>query len=213
MTLTLAIVAVSSGLLCALLTTQSELWSRIFKIVASTAMVGIVVAGGPEWSAYAVAITIALVTSWVGDLALSFSGQRSFLIGLISFALAHAFYTIGFFTRSSMDLLSIALAGVAMAVTAGAIMRWLAPHTPPELATPVTFYVGIISVMVVTAFGTSGTFADPRIPTAAVLFAISDVLVARQQFVTPAISNRVVGLPIYYAAQVLFAVTVVVPWS
>ena len=131
--------------------------------------------------------------------------------GLISFALAHALYTAGFFARSQMDLVSIAVSGVVMAITAAAILRWLSPHVPQRLQTPVALYVGIISVMVVASFGTSGAVADPRIPTAAVLFAISDVLVARQQFVIPDLANRVFGLPIYFAAQVLFAITVVFP--
>ncbi len=213
MTATLAIVAIGAGLVSALLTDRSTLWSRISKIFASTAMVAIVVAANPTLTGYALFITLGLVASWIGDLALSYSGERAFLTGLISFALAHAFYTAAFFARSSMDLLSILAAGVIMAITAAAILRWLSPHTPERLATPVAFYIGIISVMVVTSFGTSGALIDPRIPTAAVLFTISDVLVARQQFVAPALSNRVVGLPIYYAAQVLFAITVVIPWT
>jgi hypothetical protein len=62
--------------------------------------------------------------------------------------------------------------------------------------------------MVATAFGSLGTDPDPRIPVAASLFAASDVLVARQQFVTHSMSNRVIGLPLYFVAQVMFALTV-----
>lgn len=181
------------------------------KILASSAMVAIVATGSPGLDTYTIFITAGLVASWFGDLALSFRGQRAFLGGLISFAVAHALYTAGFFARSQMDLLSIAVSGVAMAMTAAAILRWISPHVPHRLQTPVALYVGIISVMVVASFGTSGTLADPRIPTAAVLFAISDVLVARQHFVAPELANRLFGLPIYYAAQVLFAITVVFP--
>jgi uncharacterized membrane protein YhhN len=110
-----------------------------------------------------------------------------------------------------MDLVSIAVAGVATGLTAAAILAWLSPHLPEPMALPVTVYIGIISVMVVAAFGTSGELPDPRIPTAAVLFATSDVLVARQQFVKSELANRVFGLPIYYVAQVLFAFTVIAP--
>ena len=92
-------------------------------------------------------------------------------------------------------------------------LRWLGPHTPERMRIPVAAYVGIISVMVVASFGTSGTLQDPRIPMAAVLFTISDVLVARNRFVVRALANRVGGLPTYYAAQALFAITVVIPWT
>lgn len=180
-------------------------------MLASSAMVAIVATGDPVLGGYTIFITAGLVASWFGDLALSFKNQQAFLVGLISFALAHALYTAAFFARSQMDLVSIAVSGVIMAITAAAILRWLSPHVPHRLQTPVALYVGIISVMVVASFGTSGALADPRIPSAAVLFAISDVLVARQQFVIPDVANRILGLPIYYAAQVLFAITVVFP--
>lgn len=213
MTGVLVIVAIGAGLASGLLTDQSTFWSRIFKIAASTATISIVLTGDPDASGYMMFITAGLAASWLGDLALSFTGQRQFLTGLVSFAVAHGLYTAGFFARTSMDVAAVAASGIAMALTAAAILRWLAPHTPEPMRVPVAAYVGIISVMVVASFGTSGTLADPRIPIAAVLFAISDVLVARNRFVTPALANRVVGLPIYFTAQVLFAVTVVIPWT
>ncbi len=213
MTGVLAIVAIGSGLASGLLTGQSPSWSRVFKVGASTTVIAIVLTGEPNVSGYTMFIAAGLVASWFGDLALSFTGQRPFLAGLVFFAIAHGLYTAGFFARSSMDLVAVAVSGIAMAVTAAAILRWLAPHMPGSMRTPVAAYVGIISVMVVTSFGTSGALPDPRISTAAVLFAISDVLVARNRFVVHALANRVVGLPIYFTAQVLFAVTVVIPWT
>jgi uncharacterized membrane protein YhhN len=132
---------------------------------------------------------------------------------LASFAAAHLLYIAAFFSRSSMDVVAIVVAGVVMTIIATAVLRWLSPHVPDELKTPVIVYIGIITLMVVTSFGTSGAIADPRIPIAAILFMISDVLVARQQFVAPTRWNRIVGLPTYYVAQVLFAITAIVAWS
>ncbi|MEN8040856.1 MAG: lysoplasmalogenase [Actinomycetota bacterium] len=213
MTAALATLAIGSGLLAALLTDRSASASRLFKIIASTAMLLIIPLGSPELNGYTVLVAAALAASWLGDLALSFEGRSAFLAGLFSFALAHVLYIAGFFSRSSMDLFSVVVSAIVMAITAAAILKWLAPYIPEPMGAPVAAYIGIISVMVVTSFGTSGALADPRIPTAAVLFTISDVLVARHQFVQPALANRVVGLPVYFAAQVLFAVSVVVPWT
>lgn len=207
----LAVATIGAGFVSALLSSQSIAWSRAFKVAASTMMILIVVAGEPTLSAYVLLMTMGLGASWIGDLALTFTGRTAFLSGLIAFAGAHALYTAGFFARSPMDLLSIAIAGVAMAITGAAILSWLSPHLPESMTMPVTVYVAIISVMVVASFGTSGSLPDPRIPTAAVLFAISDVLVARQQFVVKDRWNRIVGLPTYYAAQVLFAFTIIAP--
>jgi len=39
----------------------------------------------------------------------------------------------------------------------------------------------------------------------AVLFFLSDLLVARDRFVAPGFGNRLLGLPLYYAAQLLLA--------
>lgn len=157
------------------------------------------------------AVSAGLVASWFGDLALSFKGTRAFLGGLVSFALAHALYTAGFFARSTMDVASVAFAAFLTAAMAVLILRWLSPHVPVQLRIPVAVYTLIIAVMVIAALGTSGAVLDPRIPMAAVLFAASDVLVARQRFVKSQVANRVVGLATYYAAQVLFAITVVSP--
>ncbi len=212
MTAVLAVVAIGGGLVSGLLTDRSALWSRIFKMAASTSMITIVFTGNAVFDGYSMFVVAALAASWFADLALSFTGQRSFLSGLAAFALAHALYSAGFLARSPMDLVAVTASGVIMALTAAAILRWLAPHTPEQMRLPVAVYVGIISVMVVASFGTSGALADPRIPTAAVLFAISDVFVARNRFVATTLANRVAGLPTYYAAQVLFAVTVVIPW-
>jgi len=208
----LAFVAIGGGLVSGLLTDRSASWSRVFKVVASTSIIVIVLTGDPVFDGYAWLITAGLVASWFGDLALSFTGQRSLLVGLAAFALTHGLYTAGFLTRSSMDLVAVAASGVIMALTAAAILRWLTPHMPEHIRFPIAVYVGIISVMVVASFGTSGTIPDPRIPTAAVLFAISDVLVARNRFVVATLANRVAGLPTYFTAQVLFAATVVIPW-
>jgi len=209
----LVALTLAAGLGSALLTDHSAVWSRTLKMAASTAMVAIVLTGNPTLTGYTLFITMGLVASWLGDLALSLRGQRAFLAGLVAFTLAHLFYVAGFLARSSMDVGAIVIAGAVMAVTATAIVRWLSPFVPDELKTPVTVYIGIITVMVVASFGTSGVIADPRIPTAAVLFMISDVLVARQQFVAPTRWNRIVGLPTYYAAQALFAITAIVAWT
>jgi uncharacterized membrane protein YhhN len=94
-----------------------------------------------------------------------------------------------------------------MAVFAVIVIRWLSPHRPAELKIPIVVYVVIISVMVATAFATNAALPDIRIPIAAVTFAVSDLLVARQRFVAPSRANRIVGLPLYFIAQTIFATT------
>jgi uncharacterized membrane protein YhhN len=176
-------------------------------LVASTAVIGLVFVLSPERSAYLVFVVVALAASWVGDLALSYDGRTPFVIGLVAFAGAHIAYIAAFLARSSLDTATFIVAGAAMAVFAFLVIRWLSPNRPAELKVPIIIYVVIISLMVATAFATHATVPDIRIPIAAVTFAASDLFVARQRFVTPSRLNRIVGLPLYFIAQTIFATT------
>ncbi len=61
--------------------------------------------------------------------------------------------------------------------------------------------------MVAAATGATSDGAPWPVLPGAVLFFLSDLAVARDKFVTPGFPNRAVGLPMYYAAQILFAVS------
>ena len=65
--------------------------------------------------------------------------------------------------------------------------------------------MAIITVMLVTASssGRLGLYAG------AALFYLSDLAVARQRFVAPGFENKLIGLPLYYAGQLLLASAVV----
>ncbi len=181
--------------------------SRALKMAASSLVVIaaiVVVARLGEVTAYAVLVVVALTLSWIGDLALSYAARRAFVVGLVAFALAHVAYIAAFATLGATNGVMVAVGAIGMSVVGIITLRWLAPHRPDELAWPITAYVVIIGVMVAAAFGTIGTDAPAVIPVAATLFAASDILVARNQFVAPGVINRVVGLPMYFLAQALF---------
>jgi uncharacterized membrane protein YhhN len=197
----------AAAIASALLDDTRQTLSRLFKMVASTAVIGLVFVLSPDRSVYLTLIVAALAASWIGDLALSYDGRLPFVIGLVAFAGAHVAYIAAFFARSAMDITTLIVAGVAMAVFAVVVVRWLSPHRPAELKIPIIVYVVIISVMVAAAFATNATVPDIWIPIAAVAFAASDLFVARQRFVTPSRVNRIVGLPLYFVAQTIFATT------
>ena len=94
-----------------------------------------------------------------------------------------------------------------MGLVAAAVLRWLWPGLPRPLRLPVIAYVIAIAVMVVTA---AGTVADrgPGLLAAAAVFAASDVFVARERFVHSTVANRLLGLPLYYGAQLVLALSV-----
>jgi len=198
----------SLGVLAAL-TTGSPAISRLAKMVASTLVVAFLAIEADPWTAYAACVGVALAASWIGDLSLSFEGKRAFVVGLVAFAGAHIAYVVAFALRDGFSVPWFTVGLGAMAITGVAVLRWLRPHRPAELAVPLAAYVTVIALMVATAFATHGADPDARIPLAAVLFAASDILVARQQFVAPAMANRLIGLPLYFAAQLLFVLSAI----
>ncbi len=78
---------------------------------------------------------------------------------------------------------------------------------------PVVAYVVVITVMVIGASSILGErSADLSgrmlVFSGAILFYLSDIFVARQQFVVSQYVNRLVGLPLYYAAQFMIAFSI-----
>ncbi len=178
---------------------------RWLKMLASTGFIGVALSVGALDNTYGRIVLVALALSWVGDLALTFDQRTAFVGGLVAFLLGQVAYSIGFATLG-VDAAAAATVGIVLAVIGWFLWRWLAPHVD-DMRVPVLAYVVVITIMVVMAGGAFGAGATALIPIGAALFYLSDVAVARNQFVAPGVVNRVVGLPLYYLAQVLLAAT------
>jgi uncharacterized membrane protein YhhN len=182
--------------------------ARVLKMAASTGVVLMLWLGNPGLSPYGWMILTALIASWIGDLALSFSDRGAFIAGLLAFAGAHVLYSVAFVVRAPVVIVVLAPTMVVVGFMGWRVFEWLVPHAPAELTFALSGYVTIISIMVGLAFATQGTALDIRIPIGAVVFAASDVFVARQRFVSQGRWNRVIGLPMYFVAQLLFVASV-----
>lgn len=178
--------------------------SRLAKMVASTGFVVVALTIGPFDTTFGSLVVVGLALSWMGDLALTYRGDRAFVIGLGSFLLGHVAYVAAFVTRGQSAGWLIA-GSILTGVLAIVIAPWLVPHVEGAMRPPVLAYMIVISVMLLTAAGTQGAAADWRILLGAGLFYGSDVFVARDRFVTPGRINRLTGLPIYYTGQLLLA--------
>lgn len=162
---------------------------------------------------FATWIMVGLVLGAIGDVFLMFDHRRAFLAGLVSFLLGHVAYVVAFHHAvPAQRWASGSLVGVAVAVAAvGAILlRYLWPRLG-TLRGPVIAYIAVISTMLVggiaIAVHDSALPADARLLAAAgaVAFYASDLAVARDRFVAKDVWNRIVGLPVYYGAQLLIA--------
>jgi uncharacterized membrane protein YhhN len=153
-------------------------------------------------------VMLGLVLSWIGDIFLIFYARPLFLAGLIAFLSGHLCYAIAFLGHGTLP--PLAVVGVALVAAVGVrIFFWLRPHLGP-MAGPVIAYIAVITAMVA---GGLALFSTAHFPTTArwlvlggaLLFYASDVLVARDRFVTKGFDNHLYGLPMYYTAQFCFA--------
>ena len=182
-------------------------WSVASKMTASSAFVALAITAGATQSSYGRVVLVALALSWIGDLLLAGRSEQLFLFGLISFLLAHVAYVIAF-SIHGIDRNWALAAGLPVAAISVGVSLWLTAFVPPDMLTPVRVYTIVISVMVITAFGTRGKGGALIIPIGALLFYFSDLSVATGQFVQTDFPNYVWGLPFYFAGQILLALSV-----
>jgi uncharacterized membrane protein YhhN len=157
--------------------------------------------------AFTLWVTVGLILSLGGDVALMLRSQRWFLIGLVLFLLAHVVYSVAFTVFNGFhpeDLIAAAVL-LVLAVVVYAYLR-------PGLGTmqgPVIFYIVVICFMVnravSTFFGEAFTSTQAWLLTlGAILFWLSDLMLAVNRFRRP-FKAEPMGLFLYYGGQLLIA--------
>lgn len=162
----------------------------------------------PDYSFY---IIVGLAFCLIGDVFLAWRGKKAFQGGLVAFLLGHIIYIIAFsrlIGPSAWGLPTAILFWLFSLFT----FIWLRPHLK-DMLVPVGVYILVITSMVTGAWavfaGTSLSYAGRLFVLAgAFLFYLSDLLVARNQFVKQEFINRLIGLPLYYLGQFLLAFSI-----
>jgi uncharacterized membrane protein YhhN len=136
-------------------------------------------------------ICMALFFSWLGDIFLLSNNGNSFIAGLTSFLLAHACYIVFFMRVRSViidpkpwNIIILAI----LATYVGIFYFLLEPHLISKLKLPVFAYALIITTMLATcihAFGKSQKDVAVWCIAGAVLFVLSDSLLAINTFIQP----------------------------
>ena len=208
MLLTVVLISVTAASVVGLLGAirlEDRTLEAVSKTVASVSFVALGFARWAPGDAVGAWLIAGLVLCAAGDVLLL--RDRTFDLGLISFLLGHLAYVAGFRTAlpagrwSVLVLASFALVGIV-------VLSWLWPRLGRRRV-PVAAYVAAITAMVWGGVSVTAIGALPwTAAVGAVLFYLSDLAVARQRFVHTSFVNRALGLPLYYAAQVLIALTV-----
>lgn len=188
----------------------SALGKWLTKPVASLGFLGVAGARALEGDPAPAALAVGLVLCALGDVLLIPKDRRAFVAGIFAFMAGHVAYGLTF-ARRGLDLGALGGAAAVLALAACVGLSWLLPRLAeraPGMRGPVVAYVMVISAMAALATGTWAARRDDALLAGALMFFVSDLFVARNRFVTPAFANRLIGLPLYYAAQCLLASTV-----
>lgn len=151
-----------------------------------------------------VAVVVAIVCSLAGDVFLMLPTDM-FVPGLASFLVGHLAYVAAMLALGvSAGWLVAGLVVVALGVvTIGRQIVTAARATDRALAAPVTAYVGVISLMVVCAFGT----ARPLAIIGALSFYASDAVLGFTRFVRSFERDRIVVMVTYHVGQLLLVLS------
>ena len=201
--LTLACLAAVAGLLLA----ERLAWPvarAVFKLGASSAFVLVALSLGALGSGYGRWVLAALVLGWIGDAALVSRRREAFLAGLGAFLVAHVCYAVAFLS-GALSLVPFLVALAPVLACGIPVLRWLWPHLGVGYRKPVAAYVAAILFMCAAAAGYGAATGRWQVLLGAVLFAASDVAVARERFVARSFANKAWGLPAYYVAQLVLA--------
>jgi len=152
-----------------------------------------------------------LIFSLIGDIALLFAGKGGsfFIAGLSAFLVAHIFYATAFFRDYRYDPSASKKHGhtmlIIMAVFTIGFYFWIRPYLL-DMKIPVMAYMIVISVMAIMAayrYQRVNLLSFQLVLAGAILFIISDTLLAVNKFVQPFLFSGVFIMATYMAAQFL----------
>ncbi len=156
--------------------------------------------GYPRWRFYVMA---ALVFSWAGDVFLISS--EWFIAGLVSFLIAHIFYIIAY-QKTGAATGELKTLDVVKFVAYGVVLIWVIYPGLDDLLIPVLIYALVLLAMGVWAHkrrGATSSASFQLVAIGAILFALSDGLIAINKFAFEVPFERILIMSIYMTAQYL----------
>jgi uncharacterized membrane protein YhhN len=179
----------------------------LFKPLAAAAFIWLALALDASASVYGSWLLGGLLCCMAGDLLLMPDNERAFLAGLVAFLCGHLLYAMAFL-QLPLNFSGLAVMAVPALVLSALTIRWLSPHLEGGMKVPVLLYTAVITVMLLCSGLTISSPASVLIISGAWGFAVSDVAVARQQFVKSDPLNGLWGTPLYFLSQMVLACSV-----
>jgi len=166
---------------------------------------------------------VGILFSLAGDVFLMFS-DRWFILGLVSFLLAHVAYIIGFnIPLPAVSLTWALVVALVLAFSAARLLRGivagLAAKGQGKLIVPVIVYGVVITLMLLSAMLTlfrsdwPSAAAAGLVSIGAMLFFFSDAILAWNKFVAPIKNGRLVNMMTYHLGQIALIVGVLIQFT
>ena len=174
------------------------------KPLAALAFVWLALALGAMDSSYGRWLLAGLLLCMLGDLLLMPEDERCFLAGLVAFLCGHLLYGVAFLQLGASPI-GPAVSALPCLLLLVLTYRWILPRVDPPMKRPVACYMWVITGMLLCASLTLRHPASLLIIAGAWGFALSDLAVARQQFIKASPRNGLWGTPLYFFSQMLLA--------
>lgn len=187
------------------------LWLSPFKILPVGLMLLMVLTLGDRRE-YGTRVACGLFFCGIGDVCLELepllSAMPLFLIGLVAGLAGHCAYAYAFYGQASVTMATAALPAACAAVILNVLRPWL----EAELIGPVLAYTGVAGVMIALALsrvpdGFSALWSWRCGAAGALLFAVSDTILAVDRFVGALPHARLAVAATYFLAQFCIAMS------
>lgn len=176
----------------------------ICKPLAAAAFLWLALLSGATGSNYGNYLLAGLLLCAAGDVLLMFDAEKAFLAGLVAFLCGHLLYAVAF-VQLPINLTGITVSTLPALLLISITLMWLKPHLHDAMRLAVPCYMLVIAAMLVFAGGTWGQTGSTVVIVGAWGFAMSDLAVARRQFICADRINGVWGTPLYFGSQMLLA--------
>lgn len=169
-----------------------------------------------KFSLFSKLIQFGLFFSWIGDIALMFDEKVEilFVVGLAAFLIAHLGYAYAFLknikdsTKPMNKLNALAFAAPFAAFT-GTFFFIIKEGLPSDLFVPVLAYTIVISVMGITSAWRKGHVEKKTfnwILVGAILFILSDCVIAVNKFVVDFDYDAILNMTLYLSGQFMITI-------
>ena len=207
---------VSALFLCTLIF-ELQLAHYIIKPLFMVLLMGFhVTAIDGKFSLFSKLVQFGLFFSWIGDIALMFDEKVEilFVVGLGAFLIAHLGYAYAFLKNvkdsgKAFNKLNAIGYGAPFAVFTGAFFFFIKNGLPSDLFVPVLAYTIVISVMGITSAWRNGHVGSKTfkwILIGAILFILSDCVIAWNKFVVDFDYDAVLNMTLYLSGQFMITV-------